>query len=384
MKKIIVLGAGMVGSAMAVDLCRDYEVTTADINKNRLNSLKKSYPIKTIQADLWDKELLQKLIRNSDLVVGAVPGFMGFETLKNVIESGKDIVDISFFDEDPFQLDALARRNNVTAIVDCGVAPGMSNMILGYHNEKMKVDYFECLVGGLPFKRSWPYQYKAPFSPIDVLEEYTRPARIVENGEIITKPALSEPEYVEFEPIGTLEAFNTDGLRTLIKTMKIPNMREKTLRYPGHIEIMKVLRETGFLNKEPLNIQGGKIRPLDLTAKLLFPKWKLMEDEPEFTIMRITIKGKEQEKPMKYVYNLFDKFDPVTKVSSMARTTGYTCTAVAHLVLEGKFNRKGISPPEFIGRKADSFKEVTEYLKERNINYELTDKQRSVLEPHSI
>ncbi len=373
-KKVIVLGAGMVGSAMAVDLCRNYEVTIADINKNQLDFLKKSHPIKAIQADLSDKEILQKLIRDFDLVVGALPGFMGFKILKNVIKTGKNIVDISFFDEDPFQLDTLAKHNNVTAVVDCGVAPGMSNMILGYHNEKMKIDSFECLVGGLPFKRTWPYQYKAPFSPIDVLEEYTRPARVVENGEMITKPALSEPEYVEFEPVGTLEAFNTDGLRTLLKTMTITNMKEKTLRYPGHIEIIKILRETGLLNKKPLDIYRTKVRPLDLTAKLLFPKWKLDKNEPEFTIMRITIKGKEQGKLKKYVYNLFDKFDPLTKVSSMARTTGYTCTAVADLVLEGDFDRKGISPPEFIGKDGNSFKKIMEYLKERNINYEmLTD-----------
>ena len=374
MKKIVVLGAGMVGSAMAIDLCRDYKVTTADINKNQLDFLEKSYPIETIQADLSNRETLQKLIKNFDLVIGAVPGFMGFETLKNVIETGKDIVDISFFNEDPFQLDALARHNNVTAVVDCGVAPGMSNMILGYHNNKMKIDNFECLVGGLPFKRTWPYQYKAPFSPIDVLEEYTRPARVVENGKITTKPALSEPEYIEFEPIGTLEAFNTDGLRTLLRTMKIPNMKEKTLRYPGHIEIMRVLRETGFLSKELVEIHGTKVRPLELTTKLLFPKWKFEENEPEFTIMRITIKGEEQGKPKKYIYNLFDKFDTATKTSSMARTTGYTCTAVARLVINGDFMRKGISPPEFIGKESNSFKRVMKYLKERNIHYEiLTD-----------
>jgi saccharopine dehydrogenase-like NADP-dependent oxidoreductase len=233
----------------------------------------------------------------------------------------------------------------------------------------MKVYSFTCLVGGLPFKRTWPYGYKAPFSPIDVLEEYTRPARLVENSRIITKEALSDPEFVDFDPIGTLESFNTDGLRTLLKTMNIPNMKEKTLRYPGHIDIMRVMRETGFLNKNPIEIQGKKVRPLDMTTKLLFPKWKLEEGEPEFTVMRIVIQGTEKGKPKKIIVNLFDQYDPETKTSSMARTTGYACTAAARLVLEENFKRKGICPPEYIGEDVDCFKFIMGYQKERKINY---------------
>lgn len=377
MKKIIVFGAGLVGKAIILELCKKYKVIAVDIDKNKLQYFEKIQPVNTIQADISDVKSIQKIIKNADLVIGAVPGFLGFEFLQNVIKCGKNIVDISFFPEDPFQLDKFAKEQNVTAVVDCGVAPGMSNLILGYHNKLMKVESFECLVGGLPFERSLPYQYKAPFSPIDIIEEYTRPARIMENGKIITKPALSDAEYVDIKPIGTLEAFNTDGLRTLLKTMKIPNMKEKTLRYPGHIEYIRVLRETGFFDKEEIQIGNMKISPIDFTSKLLFPKWKLEADEPEFTLMEITIKGIEKGKRKEYKYHLFDRFDEKTKISSMARTTGYTCTAIADLILEGKFNQKGICPPEFIGAKADCFENVISYLKDRNINYKV---EKSVLE----
>lgn len=372
MKKIIVLGAGLVGKAIAIDLYRDFEVTAVDIDAAALQELGAKYPLKTIAADLSNPEKIKELIGDYDLVIGAVPGFMGFETLKTVIQNGKNIVDISFFDEDqhdPFELDQLARGKNVTAVIDCGVAPGMSNIILGYHQQRMSVENFECYVGGLPEVRTWPFQYKAPFSPIDVLEEYTRPARIREDGKVVIKAALSEPEYLEFEGVGTLEAFNTDGLRTLLKTMEVPNMKEKTLRYPGHIEYMKVLRETGLFDKEPLDINGAFIRPIDLAAKLLFPKWKLEKAEREFTVMQVKVEGMEEGRAAKYVYHLLDRFDEKTGISSMARTTGYTCTAAARLVLENKFTRKGICPPEYLGAAGGCFEGILDYLKGRGVHY---------------
>ncbi len=192
MKKIAVLGGGMMGSAIAMDLSTHYAVEVIDLKDNKkLSSRFKHLNIKTILADLTDFKLIAHLIKDADLVIGAVPGHIGFKVLKNAIKAGKNIVDISFFSEDPFQLNELAERKNLTAVVDCGVSPGLSNLILGYHNKKMKVEFYECLVGGLPFKRILPFEYSAPFSPIDVIEEYTRPARLMENGKIVVKPPLS-------------------------------------------------------------------------------------------------------------------------------------------------------------------------------------------------
>lgn len=371
MKKIVVLGAGLVGKAMAIDLSKKFEVTSVDINEAALSGLS-SEGIRTQKADLTNSIILSSLVQQYDLVVGAVPGFMGFETCKTVIEAGKDMVDISFFPEDPFLLDELAKKKKVTVITDCGVAPGMGNIILGYHNKKMKINSYECLVGGLPVVREWPYEYKAVFSPIDVIEEYTRPARYVQNGGMVIKEALSDAELVHFDEVGTLESWNSDGLRSLIKTMAhIPDMIEKTLRYPGCVEYLRVLRETGFFSYEEVELNGVTIRPIDLTAKLLFPKWKLKPGEEEFTIMRIRIAGEENGQPKNIQYNLYDRTDKTTGTLSMARTTGFTCTAAVNLVLEGKYDRKGISPPEFLGENEANFKFILNYLKERGVQYKV-------------
>lgn len=373
MEKVIVLGAGLVGKAIAIDLSANYNITSVDISEDNLRKLKSHPAINTREMDLSRKENIREAISDYDLVIGALPSPMGFQTLKTVIESGKHIVDISFLPEDPFQLDELAKEKNVIAVVDCGVAPGMSNMILGYHSQKMKIERFDCMVGGLPANPELPYKYKAPFSPMDVLEEYTRPARIIESGEVVVKPALSELESIDFDQVGSLEAFNTDGLRTLLTTMKIPFMRERTLRYPGHATLMKILGETGFFKKEPINIKGQKIAPIDVTSKLLFRKWKLGEDEEEFTVMRIEIEGLENGAKKRTVYNLLDRYDRETQTSSMARTTGYTCTAVANLVLSGEYTKKGISPPEFVGAEEKCFRRIMEYLEARNIEYKQSE-----------
>jgi len=371
MKKILVLGAGLVGKTIAADLSKQFDVTSADFNQETLNSLQSS-GVKTVQIDFTNPEALTKLIQPYDLIVGAVPGFMGFNTVKTVIEEGKNMVDISFFPEDPFLLDELAKKKNVTIITDCGVAPGMGNVILGYHNKTMKVHNYECLVGGLPVVREWPFEYKAVFSPIDVIEEYTRPARYVQNGAVVIKEALSDTELVHFDGVGTLESWNSDGLRSLIKTMpNIPNMIEKTLRYPGCVEYLKVLRDIGFFSYEEMEIKGVKVRPIDVTSKLLFPKWKLKPGEEEFTVMRIRITGDEKGTQKTYEYNLLDKTERSTNTLSMARTTGYTCTGAVNLFLENKFTRKGICPPEYLGEEESNFKFMVNYLKERGVEYKV-------------
>ena len=273
MSKIIVLGCGLVGKVIAEDLSQEHNVTSVDISQKNLDRLKPEN-IKKICEDITKESVLKNLINDYDLVVGALPGFMGYETMKQVILLKKNIVDISFYSEDPFGLDQLAKDNNVTAIMDCGVAPGMGNIIFAHHDSQMQITDYECLVGGLPKKREWPFEYQAVFSPIDVIEEYIRPARYVQNKSLIVKEALSDTELVEFDEIGTLESWNSDGLRTLINTMShVPNMIEKTLRYPGCVEYLKVLRECGYFSYEQIDVDGAKIRPIDLTAKLLFPKW---------------------------------------------------------------------------------------------------------------
>lgn len=365
--KIAVLGAGMVGKTIALDLAKEFAVTSFDINHTNLNELKRrTSSVQTIPADLSRLDEYKNWFSPFDIVVTAVPGFMGYKTLEAVINAGKDVVDISFFPEDALQLDELAKEKNITAITDCGVAPGVSNLILGRYNEEMRIDSFECYVGGLPAHPQPPFYYKAPFSPVDVIQEYIRPARLVENGKIVTKPALSERELMLFDGVGKLEAFNTDGLRSLIYTMShIPDMKEKTLRFPGHIDLIIALQQAGFFTPTPIRINDADISPLEFTSRLLVNEWKLDEEEEEFTVMKVILKGEGKT----IEYNLLDRYDSVAKISSMARTTGYTCTAAVNLVAKGLFDKKGLFPPELVGKHKKCFDFVMDYLRERKVNW---------------
>lgn len=369
---IVVLGGGLVGGPMALDLVKDneFDVTVADIS---LKTLKKfdNTSIKTIQADLADSIVVQKIVAEFDMVLNAVPGHIGFKTLKTIIEAKKNVIDIAFFPEDLFELDELAKANGVIAISDIGVAPGMSNVLIGYADHLLdKTTSAITYVGGLPKVREWPFEYKAVFSPADVIEEYTRPARYIENGKEIIKPALSDPEFLNFEKIGTLEAFNSDGLRSLAKTIDADYMIEKTLRYPGHIDIMRILRETGFFSKEQIEINGAKISPLDFTSHLLFNKWKLEKGEEDITVMKIIVEGIKDQKKLSYTWDLYDVYDPETDVHSMARTTGYTATMALRMVANGLYTRAGVSAPEFIGKHPECVKFILNGLLKRGIKYE--------------
>jgi saccharopine dehydrogenase-like NADP-dependent oxidoreductase len=302
-----------------------------------------------VRASVTDAGALGPLLAAADLVVGAVPGPLGFETLRRVLEAGRNVVDISFFEQDAFELAELARARGCTAIVDCGVAPGCSNLLLGMHAAAMeRVDRFWCGVGGLPVVRCWPFQYKAPFSPIDVIAEYTRPARFRRGGREVTMPALSETELLDLPGVGTVEAFNTDGLRSLLRTIPVPDMVEKTLRYPGHAELMRMLREAGFFEAEARELGNARVAPLDLTARLLFDAWRYQPGEADLTVMRVVVEGIESGQATRHTWDLLDRYDPATDTSSMARTTGYTCTAAVRLLAAGGFDRPGITPPELL------------------------------------
>lgn len=369
--RIAVLGAGMVGSAMALDLARDYSVTTFDLSGDRLLQLKQlDATIEVREANLQHYDRYAEWLREFDFVVTAVPGFMGYACLKAVIAAGKNVSDISFFPENCLDLDAYAKEKGVTVITDVGVAPGMSNLILGYYNEQVTIKNFECYVGGLPAHPQPPFYYKAPFSPIDVIEEYTRPARLKEKGLVVTREALTERELMHFEGVGTLEAFNTDGLRSLLYTMPhIPDMKEKTLRYPGHLDLILSLQAAGFFSTNPVTINGLPITPLQFSGALLIDQWKLQPGEEELTVMKVVMEGHRDNKPVTISYHLLDRYDPKTRIASMSRTTGYTCTAALNLMARGLFLEKGVFPPERVGKHEACFHFVLDYLRQRGVNW---------------
>ena len=368
--RIVVLGGGCVGSAIVRDLAAEdeYSVRVVDLDPVQVERMTE-YGADGVVADLSELSNVSKAVADADLVVGAVPGFMGFQTVERVLEEGTPIVDISFFPEDAFGLDRLATKAGVPCLVDCGIAPGLSNLILGRMEEHLDETFsFHCLVGGLPVERTWPWEYKAPFSPGDVIDEYVRPARQRRDGVEITTPALSEVESVDFPGLGSLEAFNTDGLRSLLRTCKAPDMVEKTMRYPGHAVRMRILREAGFFSTQEVQAASGVVRPRDVTEALLFSAWQFEEGEPDLTVMRIVVEGEQNGGSVRHTYNPLDYYNPDTETSSMARTTGYTCTAMVNLVARGLWNEPGLAPPEVVGRNADCFNAVLKHLEDRQVH----------------
>jgi lysine 6-dehydrogenase len=373
--KVIILGAGLVGGPIAMDLAADsnFKVHLADISEIRLEAIESKFPIQKIEQDLSDIVSLKQLVKNYDYVINAVPGFMGYQTVKAIIEAGINLIDIAFMPEDAFELDQLAKDKGVSAIVDCGVAPGMSNLLMGYaHNLLDETVTGTIYVGGLPKKRVLPWEYKAVFSPVDVIEEYTRPARLVENFKEIIKPALTESEFIDFPSVGTLEAFNTDGLRSLIYTIKARHLKEKTLRFPGYIDKIKVLKESGFFDEEEVIINGNKIKPIDFTSQVLFPKWKLEDGDADFTVMQITADGIKAGKKMLYQYDLYDEYDDESGIHSMARTTGYTASSVLRLIQRGYKPADGVIFPELLGSDHTFVKNLLKELETKGIEYKET------------
>ena len=369
-RKVVVLGGGMIGSAIAMDLSTDpgWSVTVADVNPEALGRIAGRWRVEVREADLANPDVVRGVASDFDLVVGALPSALGFQSLRAVIEAGRPCVDISFMPEDALGLDSLARERGVTAVVDCGVAPGVSNMMAGYGAARLtRPERLEIYVGGLPVERRWPFDYKAGFAPHDVIEEYTRPARLVEHGRIVVREALSEPELMDFPGVGTLEAFNTDGLRSLVETLPIPFMKEKTLRYPGHIHLMRALRDTGFFSKQPLALGQQSVRPLDLTAALMFPKWTFQEGEADLTVLRVTIEGREGLEQVRYGWDLFDHFDEASGLRSMSRTTAFPATQMARLLGRGAFARAGVHAPEAVGAVSGLLDAVLAGLEARGV-----------------
>jgi saccharopine dehydrogenase-like NADP-dependent oxidoreductase len=241
--------------------------------------------------------------------------------------------------------------------------------MVGYAASQLaRTETVEIYVGGLPRERRWPFDYKAGFAPSDVIEEYVRPARMVEQGRVVVKEALSEPALLDFPGVGTLEAFNTDGLRSLLFTMDAPFMKEKTLRYPGHIDLMRAFRETGFFSKEPVSVGGQLVRPLDTTAALLFPKWTFADGEADLTVMRVGVEGRTQQGgTRRFEFDLLDHYDPQTGLRSMSRTTAFPAAIVAGLVADGAFREPGVHAPETLGRAPGVLETVLRELEARGV-----------------
>lgn len=380
MTRAVVLGGGMVGSVMALDLLageEPWDVTLVDRDEARLRAVaaRSGGRLRVQAADLSSAAAVAAAVEPADVVVGALASHLGYRALQTVIRAGRPYADISFMAEDAWELDALAKEHGVTAVVDCGVAPGMSNMLAGYGADQLdRCERIAIYVGGLPRLRRWPFDYKAPFAPADVLEEYTRPSRVVEGGRLVVKEALCEPELLDFDGVGTLEAFVTDGLRSLAATLDVPNMVEKTMRYPGHRALMHAFREAGLFSKEPLTVGDATVRPLDVTSALLFPKWTFDEGEEDLTVMRVVAEGERAGAATTLQWDLLDRLDPTTGWSSMSRTTGFPCTAVARLLAANRIEGPGVLTPERLGPMPGVLDAVLGALEARGVVYRASER----------
>jgi lysine 6-dehydrogenase len=353
--RFAVLGGGLVGGFIARQLADQphCHVTLADINGEVLSRCAQWSKVLCLQTDLTSPAALASAINTADVVIGAVPGNLGYRTLEGVIDAGKPVVDISFFPEDPLRLDAMARERGVTAVVDCGVMPGLGGMIaMDFAQQFDEPLRLRIMVGGLPAERRWPLEYRAPFSPIDVIEEYLRPARLMQGGHVIERPALSDVEQTDLPGVDTLEAFNTDGLRSLLNTLPFPDMAEKTLRYPGTAEKMRMLRELGFFSSQCIQVGGQSVRPLDVTARLLFKAWELRPGMAEFTVMRVCAEGLKRGRMQRLVCDMLDRTDQHGQFS-MARTTGLPAVLIALQLAQRRLPAgPGIILPETLARDA--------------------------------
>ncbi len=347
-KTIVVLGAGMVGRAIIYDLSKDYDVVVFDKSKNVLEKLDIK---RKFTESIFDKK---DILDSVDTVVSALPGSISFETIKKLIMKGKNVVDISFMPQDPFDLEQLAKENNVIFIPDAGFAPGLSNIFAGYLYKNVRnIESIEIYVGGLPEKKVPPLDYAITWNVEGLIDEYTRPARYIRDGEVFTMDPLDKIEPFCISNIGAFETFYSDGLRTLLKTLKIKNMFEKTIRYAGHLEKMKLLRDLGYLSQENIN----ECIPRKITENL-FEKMKTKVTD----ISILLVKGIGEINIDLYVYDKQEMDD----ITSMGKMTGFTAAIITRML--DMIDYHGVYPPEFIGFEKNLFEHLKEELKRRKIN----------------
>jgi saccharopine dehydrogenase-like NADP-dependent oxidoreductase len=372
--KIIVLGCGNIGSVVALDLAESMpsaRIVLADMNKDRAEKVAARIArdnVSWIQADASNHNELVGTIKGFDLTVGALPGFMGFRACKASISAGVNMVDVSFMPEDVMTLKKVAIKANVTVVPDCGMSPGLGSMLVGRASSQLEtVESVHMYNGGLPAKPLPPLDYVITWSSKDLIELYTRKATIVRDGKLIEVPATGGVEELVFPSVGRLEAFYTDGLRTLLKTVRVKgDMWEKSLRYPGHVKKINLLKTLGFFEEKSVHAEGGEVSPRALTEKLLEMRLKRPEIH-DIVAMHIEVVGLKNARRMQFQYRLLDRFDRKRKVTAMARTTAYTASIVAQLVAKRVITEEGVIPTEKLGMNKRVYTRFIGMMKQRSV-----------------
>jgi saccharopine dehydrogenase-like NADP-dependent oxidoreductase len=372
--KAVVLGAGSIGGVIARDFASgmpSWEVVSADIDIARARGVVSRYRGKNLspaRLDVGRREEMVSFIRGFDLVMGALPGSEGFAAARACIDAGRDLVDVSFSPEDPFLLKGEAARKGIIIVPDCGVAPGLSNILVGHAVSQLDaVESVHVMVGGLPVKPVPPLGYVITWSVEGLIDEYTRKARIIEDGVNKEVDALTGVERIDIPGVGPLDAFYTDGARTLFQTVRpVKSMWEKTLRYPGHVDAVKMMRDIGLFNSTPLDLEGVRVAPRQVAARLLESLLRVPGAE-DLLAMKVMVEGVKSGKGVRLAYSLLDHYDRSTGTTAMARTTAYTASVVAQLVAGGFITEKGLVTPEELGMKPRVFDRLLLDLKGHGI-----------------
>lgn len=348
-KSILVLGGGQQGRVIATDLAARLPATRLTVADLRDPGLAGLPNLAWQQADCSSPETLARLMAAHELAVGALPSRFGFATMKAAIAARRNLVDVSFCAEDALSLGAEARAAGVTIVPDAGLAPGISNLVAGEACARRGPPReLVIMVGGVAQDPSQPYGYCVTWSLDDLTEEYVRPARIVRGGEKVTVPVFSGMEDVEVEGVGRLVAFYSDGLRTLMDTLPgVPEMGEKTLRWPGHVEAVQPLVAEGRLAEE-LRARCTLDPPEDLVVLLVRARW----DD-----------GTEEVR-------VVDRYDPVARLTAMARTTAFTTAVTAHMLASGIVPPPGVQPLERVAAVPSAFRFMVDGLAAHGVKLE--------------
>ena len=337
------------GSVIGWDLARSEqvdEVVVADIDGERLDQVKRRSPGRKLSVellDIKDEPKVVSFLRRFDVATSALPHGIVHHSDMAAVKAGARMVNIAFEDEQ-MRLDGAARKSGALLIPGCGVAPGLGGILLAHGLEELGGgDEGHILVGGLPQRPVPPFDFRLVFSIVGLLREYFEDARVVRGGKLIKVRPFSAVETYEFaNPIGSLEGFPTDGLATLVYTMKeMKTLDEITLRWPGHAEKMNLLMESGYFSREKVKAGGAEVTPLEVSWAVLGKK--LAEGDPrDMTVMRVVAWGRKGE----VVYEMVDRYDERRRVSSMGKTTGYTGSIIAQMVGTGTIGGRGVIPPE--------------------------------------
>jgi lysine 6-dehydrogenase len=357
--RMLVLGSGLQGSACAYDLLQDKdvsEVRLADVHVGHLPEFLAPYSgprLIPTPVDVRDHDAVLGAMRQCDAVMSAIPYYFNFDMARLAVEAGVHFCDLGGNTEIVFkqkELDAEARKKNITIVPDCGLAPGMVN-ILAEHGIKQldSVDSVKIFVGGLPQHPEPPLNYMLVYSLEGALDYYTTLSWVLRGGKRTQVKALSEREPVAFaSPLGELEAFHTaGGLSTMAFRYegKIPTMEYKTLRYPGHAAIMENIRSIGLLDLEPVDVKGIKVVPRDVFIAIVGPRLNKVHGR-DLVALRVVVSGKKAGRSATKTFELVDRYDEKHDVSAMMRTTGYSLSITGLMQVRGQVKPAGVHTPD--------------------------------------